>query len=63
MIKTTKIGHYYYKDGILRLNRKTKDEWKNLFSQKFEVLRTEYFTLVDSEKDFPRILFLLKKSI
>jgi cyclopropane fatty-acyl-phospholipid synthase-like methyltransferase len=52
---------YIYKDGILRGNYKTTEQWIEFFSQyyKFEELIT--FALSDIEKKYPRRMFVLKK--
>lgn len=54
-------GHYIYKDGILRCNQKTIDEWKSLFSPFFDIVYAGNYCLTSNESKYPRVGFLLKK--
>jgi len=61
-----KMGYKYnenlmYKDGVLRGNQKTKEEWIKLFTQYFELIEYTTFELVDKEIKYPRRMFVLKK--
>jgi len=60
MIGMKQVGHYFYKDDILRANKKTKNEWANLFSNNFEVIENFEFVVDEREKDYPRNGYLLK---
>ncbi len=54
-------GHYYYKDGYLRCNYKTKEEWIETFSKYFEFVEYKVFNLGEFEKEMKRQAFVLKK--
>ena len=54
-----KDSHIYI-DGVLRLNSLTDSEWKNIFSEYFEVVDTKYFRWAGEESD-KRRYFILKK--
>lgn len=61
-LQMNRNDHYFYKNGILRCNKKSINEWKDLFSKYFEVLDSFFFTVNDREKDYPRTGFVLKRS-
>lgn len=61
LIKMEQKGNYFYKDGILRCNKKSVEEWNDIFKTKFEVLENFNFALTEREKSYPRVGFLLKK--
>lgn len=54
-------GRRMYKDGVLRGNEKTVDEWKALFGRFFTVIETREFALAELEKTYPRRMFVLQK--
>jgi len=56
-----KDENYFYKNGILRCNKKSKDEWIKLFSTKFKVVKTFDFFLEEREKEYKRMGFILQK--
>lgn len=56
-----KDGHYLYKNGILRGNEKSIEEWKRLFSKYFSVISSCEFILEEREKTYPRRMFILQK--
>ena len=53
-------GSHIYIDGVLRLNSLTDDEWKEIFSEYFEVVDTKYFRWAGEDSD-KRRYFILKK--
>lgn len=55
------IGGNLYKDGILRGNEKSAEEWKHLFSRFFTFVEYREFALTEREKNYPRRMFLLQK--
>lgn len=57
-----KKEHYFYRDGILRCNKKTVEAWTRLFSGYFDVLEQFYFTVTEKEKVHPRVGFILQKN-
>lgn len=59
-LQMEKKGKYFYKNGILRCNKKSIDEWKNVFSEYFEVVDNFEFCVVPEEKSYPRIGFILR---
>lgn len=56
-------GSLMYRDGILRGNEKTLEEWKALFSRFFTVAETREFALSELEKSYPRRMFILRKAV
>lgn len=56
-----KHENLYYKDGILRCNLKSKDEWISLFKNDFEFIKYDKFIVADYEKPYPRQMFIFKK--
>ncbi|MGN1295774.1 MAG: class I SAM-dependent methyltransferase [Bacilli bacterium] len=54
-------NNHLYKDGILRGNIKSKDEWINLFSTYFSFVEYVEFSLSERERKYPRRMFILKK--
>lgn len=61
LLKMNQVGNYFYKDNILRCNKKTVEDWNEIFSSKFKVIEQFKFALTENEKKYPRIGFLLKK--
>lgn len=61
MLNSTQKDHYFYKEGILRLNKKSRKEWCKIFSTKFKIVSVFDFYLHNGEKKYPRVGFLLKK--
>lgn len=57
------VNNYIYKDGIFRGNIKTNEEWINLFEKYFELVDYKEFSLTEREKEYPRRMFVLKKSV
>jgi len=49
-----------YKDGIMRANDKTLDQWKDYFSKYFEVVETTTFCVIEREHSYPRRMIVLK---
>lgn len=60
LLKLEKRGNLYYKDGILRANKKSISEWTNYLSQYFEVVEQFKFALTPNEEKYPRVGYLLK---
>lgn len=62
LLKTTKVGNYYYKDGIMRCNYKKMDEWKKMFDKYFIIEDEGEFVLSEKEENIPEeCFFYLKK--
>ncbi len=61
LLKMTKVGNYYYKDGIMRCNYKKMDEWKKMFDKYFIIEDEGEFVLSEKEEKYPRRMFLLSK--
>ncbi|MDY6392127.1 MAG: hypothetical protein SPL80_04760, partial [Bacilli bacterium] len=55
----TKNGHYFYKDGVLRANKKSAEEWHELLSNYFVVEENFTFSLNERERQCPRVGFVL----
>ena len=60
-LKMDKQGHYYYKNGILRANDKTEEEWMAIFNKRFRFLEKKTCAFIEREKAYPRRMFILKK--
>lgn len=58
-----RIGNYLFKDGILRSNVKSKDEWIDLFEKYYDFVEYVEFALTEREKQFPRRMFILKNKV
>ncbi len=54
-----KNGHYFYKDGVLRANKKSVEEWRELLSNYFVVEENFTFSLNERERQYPRVGFVL----
>lgn len=55
-------GSYGYKNGVLRSNRKTHQEWIEYFSKYLNFVEYNTFYLTEGEKAFPpRMMFILQK--
>lgn len=59
MIKMEKKGNSFYKDGILRANKKSVEEWEKLLSKYFKIVKETRISLIAREKDFPRVAFVI----
>lgn len=56
------VGSYGYKNGILRANRKSHDEWRRYFERYLRLVEFDTFYLTNGERKYPpRMLFLLEK--
>jgi len=63
LIKMEKKGNFFYKNGILRANKKSIEEWTKLISSYFEVIEQFKFSLTDNEDKYPRVGFICKNVI
>lgn len=57
----SRMEGYLYKDGILRGNEKTKEEWIHLLTTYFEFVEYNEFALEEREKQYPRRMIILRK--
>lgn len=54
-------GNSVFIDGVLRLTSLSDEEWKNLFSDYFEITSLSYFSWPGEEKETRRLFVLRKK--
>ena len=55
-----KHNNYIYKNGILRMVSRTDQEWNDIFSKYFSIIKIEHFSWPGETKE-PRRLFYLQK--
>ena len=58
---TLEDGNRLYVDGVLRLVSRSDEEWEQLFSHCFAVVKREYFAWPGEEKPTRRLFCLQKK--
>lgn len=56
-----KDGKYIFRDGVLRLNSLSNEEWKNKFLPYFEIVDIKYYAWPNEEKEARRIFYLKRK--
>ena len=52
--------NYFHKNGILRLNFNSDEEWIKLLSKYFKFIETNNFILTEGENKYPCRMFVLK---
>jgi len=56
-----KEGQYLYKNGILRGNEHSKEEWIDIFKEYFSFIEYNEFEVVEKDLNYKRRMFILKK--
>lgn len=60
LLKMEEIDGYYFKNGIMRCNKKSIEKWKEIFNEYFNIIEDFKFAIVEQEQKYPRVGFLLE---